>query len=658
MNKRRTAGVAVAIVLGILGANLTAGAASAVEPPTPLPGPIGNAFNLFQYMLSVKSQQLMSMQGPAAVGSWSAQNASIGAKSANQFRAGLLYGNVSAQQMAEVVPLYDPIDVGYGLGRKITPGPGTTGFRIPAFSGAGVLKTIGGVGVAVTGLQMGLMLGGAGVNAAGGLFGFDANGSVCAQDLANGNDLLATFSGQDCEAFKATQEFLENVNSDASAGLVGAEVCSLTYTGSCTGPLLGIGGTNFGRTWYCLAGTNTDAAAAVRWYLDGAVLQTGSQINYMGSSNSGPAPGYYPTACSAYPGTTMAYQVDAAETSTALGWGFYSGAADGPVSTVAEGEADPDRTLLCVITGSDGIDYSGETASFKESEITDWPAYVCPDLPEGVYAAHWKIIETGGDTDNVLVDEDADPEYSTWIEDNGDVCANQSCFLDLVTVASGLSCFGQGDSCDGWVDDPDRDTKYQCYYASQTVPIQSCFAYGATFNSTDRLAGAGYADPATGKPIPDGATSLSVDEQLFGAGARDPATEIRSCFGGTYSAFNPLEWVFKPIQCAAEWAFVPRAEVQTQMAQFMTEAWEETAPYVVFTTVGSWNFGSAQPGCEGIPLVIPAWDVDVSLVDSCDGWAADAAAVVKRWGTLLIVVAGALAIIRIIAGVIGFRGIE
>lgn len=608
--------ISAVLALGIALAPLSA--ASAATPPNPIPGPIGTAYNLFDYMLSVKSQQLMSMQGDAAIGAWSSENARLAAKSANSFRAGSLYGNIGAQALAEVVPITDPLTVGYGLGRTIKPGPGTPGFRVPAFRFAGVVKGVGLAGVAVTGFQVGGMIGAGLINNFGGLIGVDdANGNVCSQisEIDGGGlvgGLLGFASGQDCDAFLQTQAYIEQANADATAGVIWGQSCN--SVGDCWNP-----------TDEYFVGTNKYAGSCLTvtsGYSGGVQVQL--HITAIGFSGGlGPGVG-----CSV---------PDAINNSSGQGYviGLGNNTVDWHVldyrlserngTFTADyvepsiGTADPERTFVCTITDTDGGTYSGTSEPFHEGQAESLPEFNCPSLPGGKYAAHWTIVETGGPEELVLVDEDADPAYADWAAESGDLCSQQSCFLDLVTVADGLSCFGKNDACDGWLTDPDRDTKYQCTYGNVATSIQSCYAYGTTFNTANRLAGAGYADPATGEPIPGGGVTRSAEQELFDLSPRS-VDEVRDCLGGTYGAFNPIEWIMRPVQCALEWAFVPRAAVAPALGATLEAAWVTKAPGQLATMIGSWSFSPVVSGCSiTVPYSMLGTTTNITVLDACSG---------------------------------------
>ncbi len=55
--------------------------------------------------------------------------------------------------------------------------------------------------------------------------------------------------------------------------------------------------------------------------------------------------------------------------------------------------------------------------------------------------------------------------------------------------------------------------------------------------------------------VPGGATVVVPIDP--GAGLRTEHADVQGCWPGGWGWFNPAEWVYRPITCAVEWAFVP-----------------------------------------------------------------------------------------------------
>jgi hypothetical protein len=326
--------------------------------------------------------------------------------------------------------------------------------------------------------------------------------------------------------------------------------------------------------------------------------------------------------------------------------------------------SDPLRTWECTVTASDGQIYKGESVPFRESTAAnptdEFPQPVCPKLPAGVNPISSKILEKGGGETHTVWEQEITQQEKDFQEEFGTVCGAQSCLLDLVVKADGLSCFGKEDACDGWASDADRESKYECRYGNKAQALSECFAYAQIFNLQNRLSGAAYADPATGEKIKSGGTSRSIDEGLMGAGAR-PAGEARNCFGGGWSAANPLEWVFKPLQCAAEWAFVPRMSVVLGTQATVTRSWDNT----VFGQIGTVTAPLANipvwTGCSGLPVKANfawprPWGIDWQLGAACSGPLNIAANVTRTVSGALVAGGGLLALSSYLGWGIGFRG--
>ena len=150
-------------------------------------------------------------------------------------------------------------------------------------------------------------------------------------------------------------------------------------------------------------------------------------------------------------------------------------------------------------------------------------------------------------------------------------CGDGSCELLLKKVVNGfeLDCFEVSNECSNWVtESTSGSAEYRCYYAGALIALNECNVYGTTFDRAKVQQGAGYADPATGTTIQT-TTGTAVKTNpgaalvAMGEGVGNP-NEPRECWPSGWGILNPFEWVYLPVKCALEWAFVPRPEVLTQ----------------------------------------------------------------------------------------------
>ena len=104
------------------------------------------------------------------------------------------------------------------------------------------------------------------------------------------------------------------------------------------------------------------------------------------------------------------------------------------------------------------------------------------------------------------------------------------------------------------------------------------------------------------------------DKALLPDGSPDPAGEPGSgqCFPHGWAAFNPVQWVYKPVKCALVWAFVPREAVVLEATASLSDAWEDTAlgtvtaaTTAVMAPVVNLKDDPGPTDCNGPAFVIP-----------------------------------------------------
>jgi hypothetical protein len=103
-----------------------------------------------------------------------------------------------------------------------------------------------------------------------------------------------------------------------------------------------------------------------------------------------------------------------------------------------------------------------------------------------------------------------------------------------------------------------------CKYGSRVVDVKYCFPLQYYYDldvQTNVDTGTGTETPIdTSVPDPTAppTTETPVDTSPNGP-VPDPEAEAAksACFPKGWSAFNPMEWVYKPVKCVLVWAFVP-----------------------------------------------------------------------------------------------------
>lgn len=458
----------------------------------------------------------------------------------------------------------------------------------PAVSG--LVKFAGPAGVVMTGWSGGVAVGAGGLDVARelGLITYDPDAVVC----MNVGDIISGLLGADCTEYNALRSEFQP-NTDATGGTIYGPVCRTTtassntyaacmnYAGTATHVFSNQTTTKIG----CIR--RTDVAGASPYdYLIG--MKYGSTI-YWQSIRGWVQGDLFPQACTSAFGTPnftltverALYQDESPTYPQADSWAlcirptFSSGSSN--VETFCNAQvgatwaasqtltADPLRTLRCIVVTSSGT-YSMDSANFRESEGV-LPNVVCPDLPAGDVLTSTEIREVNLEDGSwhTLWSETATTEYQA-AQQLAPECSNGTCMLDL--RRAGQSCFQAPDTCADWFTDPNKETNYSCHYGTHVVDLAECNVYAPAFQPGSSTTGDTLGDPTTGDAM--------TNPGAF-AGA-DPTGAGRDCFAAGWGATNPIEWVFRPIQCALEWAFVPRQTVVTEIALDTREAWNDTLP--------------------------------------------------------------------------------
>lgn len=614
----------------------------------------GDILDLYNYKLLKTGTELQAAMGPTAAAAWGAETARVATRSASAY-------NIAAATsgIAEVVP-----DAVYLRPQDLPTIKPSGGFKnyVTKFSGIGFNKPIGGGVLTVAMIAFEFREDFA--NGISSLLGIDGTAAVCGDPTASGG-FVNFITGQDCEAWAMSEEYRAQANGDVGAGLVGERVCNPAAPDHCitvegfSSPIP-LSGDRVGIVACLLEEVGTDNLRYTvnKWSGTTSVF-TASPGGTTTVGGAGSA------ACSGFPGTrSWMFLVTSGGSGTMdkelVKYGYPSGASDYASSgVISEVDPDPQRWYRCDLTGDDSNHYVADSGTWRESTGLTMPLN-CPNLPSGVQVTHRKITLMGGPEEYVIDDQDALPDpLGDGSSTNGVTtayCETHVCVLELMDLRSGKSCFDSGDACDGWLTSPTRDTDFKCYYGGVAQDFRECYVYAQVFNTAKRLAGNPYADPKTGEDV-DVKSGLSLDE-LTMANDPKPAALGRNCFGGDWGAANPINWVLRPLQCALEWAFVARPEVLTANSQVTQDAWAETAPGQVVTAVAGWGVGLGTTSCAGPHVSIPFFGLNGYPLSACSGTLLASIADPMRMPiTVLVLLGGAFAIIRIVSGVIGYRGI-
>lgn len=277
----------------------------------------------------------------------------------------------------------------------------------------------------------------------------------------------------------------------------------------------------------------------------------------------------------------------------------------------------------------------------------------------------WSSVP-GGDRTQVGTGEVPQP-VRDWMQTYPQ-CGDGTCLLELVKDVGGheLSCFDVPDECVEWRSETGSGTStYRCYYAQQVVDLSECNVYARVFDRTNVQQGTGYADPETGETVKTGTGTTATSNPgaaliAMSDPVADPASG-RVCWPSGWGVLNPFEWVYMPVKCALEWAFVPRAEkvtqVQTQLQLKVTNSQVGRAAQVAATWAAVAD-ATNPSGCAGPTISLNLMGIEYSgnPLSAC----AEPAATLAFWSRIIIgitaVLAALFAVTRYIGRVFGFEG--
>lgn len=178
-----------------------------------------------------------------------------------------------------------------------------------------------------------------------------------------------------------------------------------------------------------------------------------------------------------------------------------------------------------------------------------------------------------------------------------------------------------------------------------------------------------------GGPLPTSDCSSITQPQAPPDGdAATNGTDDKNCIPTGIAAFNPFEWVYKPVKCVLKWAFIPTdVQLQGDFAP-LENAWMDSPPGTAATAISTLfapflniagNSGSAtfEGGCAGpsVDVSLPGWDghtrnLDTQPFSMCNsvglwvhGW-------VLPWATAIVYIGGLFVVVRILTKTIGYDG--
>lgn len=237
----------------------------------------------------------------------------------------------------------------------------------------------------------------------------------------------------------------------------------------------------------------------------------------------------------------------------------------------------------------------------------DLPDFNCPP---GTVLDSYSVVFTDRDTgEKTTLWEDTSPDHVRDMPVEFPNCFDgvaARCSVELWHVPSGGQetwCGHHAVGCQSWWVDPNKNDNYQCRYGGYTVDLGRCSLYRkpgeVSANVTTFEDPLGLRVPDAGPRVvlePDAYDDLEPQPEPEPGQDPDPDRPIKpepvppeppkppnqpepvppvppvdpvdpdepvtgECFPTGWGIFNPVEWVYKPVQCALRWAFVPRASV-------------------------------------------------------------------------------------------------
>jgi hypothetical protein len=265
---------------------------------------------------------------------------------------------------------------------------------------------------------------------------------------------------------------------------------------------------------------------------------------------------------------------------------------------------------------------------------------------------------------------------------NYPACANQLCVTTLWQLqpdGTYADCFeDEAASCDGWATDPNKSSTYVCTYApegtaesaAQDIGLDGCAMYGDMFDPVKRGQGVIVTDPIkVGSPVHNKPAPIESPPACISGctGSTEPSptpTPNASCWpSGLSQLLDFMAWIYKPIECALQWAFVPKTSDVTDLTdQFKADLGASTVDPWVSAIGGLLPAGGS--GCKGPPVTLSILDGIVSdsdggdtlyPFDACDEPMATVALVTRSVATIGIIIGGGWVCMNAITAAFGYK---
>lgn len=317
--------------------------------------------------------------------------------------------------------------------------------------------------------------------------------------------------------------------------------------------------------------------------------------------------------------------------------------ANGPPTVIDDGtEGLQEVNLVTTITTESGRTYTCRTQGFVES--ASWvPAPCNPTWAEPDEVITERIVEVVPVRENPThvpysnpsreVERTTVPQPVRDQQRENSECSTSTCYVEVMVQRPDgvwVACSKYPELCRDWK--RTTETKptahpFRCEYNFKVVDLAECRHLARLFEPGAIEGGTAYPDPSEeGQPgyhpsnPPGSQTSTSPGPATApGTAVRDPEKQ-RQCFPTGWGVLNPVEWVYRPVMCALEDAFVPRTSFVQGLLRDLTNRLDGKAPMILMTAMQGWSF-DVPSGCSGInvpfgQLGIPGVS-DFRVLDAC-----------------------------------------
>jgi hypothetical protein len=329
---------------------------------------------------------------------------------------------------------------------------------------------------------------------------------------------------------------------------------------------------------------------------------------------------------------------------------------------------------------SDGSTLTGSTGTFNDTDVAP-PNVSIPPCPSGTTPTSIVPSDSPG-TGGSALDAPTWNAPTVWGTpasdpyagcDPGGAYAPCPLYWQEVTVPNAWTVAYDDNALD-WQDITDPNV------TQNTLPsdtsLQSAFG-----SSSSKLAGP-YTDTSDSTKsdyyravwgpyvltVLDGAES-DIQRSLTPGTTPAPSNLSDNCFPSGWSAFNPIEWVEKPVRCVLVWAFAPDSPTVQADVTGLSSTWSSSPPGVAAGVVGSFGSALTPPSssatCDGpifsatIPGAVhgttPSQNLSFHPYSMCNSFGLWVHNWVIPLSSALLYLATAVLIAKILGGAIGWR---